>query len=332
MKIFLKVIALSAVLAAVALAALVGYSEYQVDQPLPIEEKTTVVLDRGQSFSEFAKRLGADGLIERPVLWTLRARLLGQARKVQAGEYQISPGDSAAVLLQKLLSGAVVNYQIQVIEGWTVRQALRALAQHPQLRQELAGVDEHTLLDVLGLPGGHAEGMFFPDTYQFSRGASDADILRRAYDALQARLASAWESRAAGLPYESAYEALVAASLVEKETGREEDRAQIAQVFVSRLNRRMRLQTDPSVIYGIGPSFNGDLTRRDLRTDTPYNTYTRKGLPPTPIALVGEASLDAALHPTAGEYLYFVSRGDGSSQFSVSLEEHRAAVRKYQLR
>ena len=174
--------------------------------------------------------------------------------------------------------------------------------------------------------------MFFPDTYQFRRADSDSDVLRRAYRKLQDELARAWEGRDAGLPYARPYDALIAASLIEKETGRDSDRDRIAQVFVSRLQRAMRLQTDPSVIYGIGPGFNGNLTRRDLRTDTPYNTYTRQGLPPSPIALVGAQSLDAAVHPAPGEFLYFVSRGDGSSQFSVSLEEHEAAVRKYQLK
>jgi UPF0755 protein len=192
-------------------------------------------------------------------------------------------------------------------------------------------VDEQTVLGVLGLPEGHGEGLFFPDTYHFERGTSDADILRRAYRKLASELEAAWQSRDAGLPYDSPYDALIVASLIEKETGRDSDRASIAQVFVSRLNRGMRLQTDPSVIYGVGPSFDGDLTRRHLRTDTPYNTYTRHGLPPTPIALVGRKSLKAAMHPAPGEFLYFVSRGDGSSHFSVSLEEHQAAVRRYQL-
>jgi UPF0755 protein len=181
------------------------------------------------------------------------------------------------------------------------------------------------------LPGGRAEGLFFPDTYHFAGATSDADILRRAYARLETELAAAWLARAAGLPWKSPYEALIAASLIEKETGQADDRPRIAQVFVSRLQRGMRLQTDPSVIYGLGNSFDGNLTRRHLRDDTPYNTYTRGGLPPTPIALVGKRSLMAALHPAEGEFLYFVSRGDGSSQFSINLEDHKAAVRKYQL-
>ena len=174
--------------------------------------------------------------------------------------------------------------------------------------------------------------MFFPDTYQFTRGASDVEILQRAYDQMQQRLGEAWQHRAVGLPYENAYQALIAASLIEKETGRDADRAIIAQVFVSRLQAGMRLQTDPSVIYGLGRKFTGNLTRKHLRSDTPYNTYTRRGLPPTPIAIAGARSIEAALNPAGGDYLYFVSGGDGSSHFSASLEEHKAAVRKYQLR
>jgi UPF0755 protein len=259
------------------------------------------------------------------------ARLDGSARRVQAGEYWLKAGDLPGNLLERLLAGDVVRYQVKLIEGWTLAEALATLAVHPELEHELSGVDEQTVLGVLGLPEGHGEGLFFPDTYHFERGTSDADILRRAYRKLASELEAAWQSRDAGLPYDSPYDALIVASLIEKETGRDSDRASIAQVFVSRLNRGMRLQTDPSVIYGVGSSFDGDLTRRHLRTDTPYNTYTRHGLPPTPIALVGRKSLKAAMHPAPGEFLYFVSRGDGSSHFSVSLEEHQAAVRRYQL-
>lgn len=299
---------------------------------LPLDSPVVVELARGEAFSSFARALAAQGLISHPRYWSLRARLTGAARSVQAGEYQLSPGDTPQALLDRLRSGQVLTYQVQLIEGWTLREALGALRAHPQLTPALTGADEQTLLSMLGLPAGHAEGMFFPDTYQFERGATDADILRRAYDKLQDELARVWESRDSGLPYDRPYDALIVASLIEKETGQDSDRSRIAQVFVNRLERGMRLQTDPTVIYGIGPGFNGNLTRRDLRTDTPYNTYTRHGLPPSPIALVGVDSLAAAVHPAPGEYLYFVSRGDGSSKFSLSLEEHEAAVRKYQLK
>jgi UPF0755 protein len=324
--------ALAAALAVVLLAGgFLVFVERWHDSPLPLEAPVDAELEQGQPFSRFASHLAERGIITHPLLWSWRARLSGAARQIQAGEYEIHPGDTPATLLARLRRGEVKTYEVQLIDGWTIRQALGALAAHPVLVHTLAGTDEETLLEQLGLPGGHAEGMFFPDTYHFERGASDADILRRAYAKLQNELAALWESRAQGLPYETPYEALIVASLIEKETGVDTDRPRISQVFASRLSLGMRLQTDPSVIYGIGRSFDGNLTRRHLRTDTPYNTYTRSGLPPTPIALVGARSLIAALHPAPGDYLYFVSRGDGSSEFSASLKEHEAAVRKYQL-
>jgi UPF0755 protein len=307
------------------------YVERWAQAPMPLARSELIELKPGQAFSNFAATLADRDIMDQPELWSWYARLTGQARLVQAGEYQLLPGETPQSLLQRLRLGDVANYEVQLIEGWTVRQALGALSAHPELKHTLESVDEHTLLSVLGLPPGHAEGMFFPDTYHFERGASDSDILRRAYTKLQQELAAGWQTRAAGLPYGSPYEALIVGSLVEKETGRDSDRETISQVFVTRLQKRMRLQTDPSVIYGVGSEFRGDLTRRHLRTDTPYNTYTRHGLPPSPIALVGSRSLEAAFHPAEGEFLYFVSRGDGSSQFSISLEEHNAAVRRYQL-
>ncbi len=324
---------LLALCAAAALALVVAglYGWNWLERPFQLEEERVVTLRAGQSFAGFAADLEAEGLIDQARIWTLLTRLSGDARRVQAGEYRLLPGDTPTVLMKRLLSGEVVTYEVKLIEGWTIEEALAELARQPALEQTLAGASVTTLLGALGLPGGNAEGLFFPDTYRYERGASDADILRRAYEKLETELEAVWTGRDAGLPYETPYDALIAASLIEKETGREADRASIAQVFISRLHKGMRLQTDPSVIYGVGPSFDGNLTRRHLRTDTPYNTYTRKGLPPTPIALVGRRSLEAAVHPAPGEFLYFVSRGDGTSQFSVSLEEHEAAVRKYQL-
>ena len=326
-----KIFLTAAVLAALAAAAAALYVKSWQNQPLRVSEDVKVMLAPGQSFSVFARQLEERGLLHGARLWSVLARLDGSARRVQAGEYWLKVDDRPADLLDRLLTGEVVRYEVKLIEGWTLAEALATLSVHPDLEHELMGADESTVLGVLGLPEGHGEGLFFPDTYQFVRGTSDADILRRAYGKLQEELAAAWQTRDAGLPYDSPYDALIVASLIEKETGRDEDRANIAQVFVSRLHRGMRLQTDPSVIYGVGSAFDGDLTRRHLRTDTPYNTYTRHGLPPTPIALVGRKSLQAAMHPAPGEFLYFVSRGDGSSHFSVSLEEHQAAVRRYQL-
>jgi len=325
-----KLIITLLVAAGVAVVALGLYVKAWQNEPLPVTEDVKVTLDAGQSFASFTRQLAATGILDNAWVWRAMARLDGSARRVQAGEYWVRSTDRPGDLMDRLLRGDVVQYEVKLIEGWTLAQALAALAAHPDLVKELAGADEHTVLGMLGLAEGNGEGLFFPDTYHFEKGATDADILRRAYRKLEAELAAAWETRDAGLPYESPYDALIVASLIEKETGRDADRANIAQVFVSRLNRGMRLQTDPSVIYGIA-DFDGNLTRRDLRTDTPYNTYTRQGLPPTPIALVGRKSLEAAVHPAPGEFLYFVSRGDGSSHFSVSLEEHQAAVRRYQL-
>jgi len=313
-------------------AATIGYVRHWSSQPLGIVEKTRVELASGQPFSAFAGKLAAAGIVEHPRLWSWDARLRGLATRVQAGEYSLAPGDTPDDLLQALLSGDVIFYEVQLIEGWTVTEVLGILAADTRLEHELGGADEQTLLGALGLPQGHAEGLFFPDTYRYERGTSDADVLMRAYDKMQSELSSHWRDRDVGLPYDTPYQALIAASLVEKETGREADRPQIAQVFATRLQKGMRLQTDPSVIYGLGAGFDGNLTRRHLRTDTPYNTYTRRGLPPTPIALPSLRSIQAALHPAGGDYLYFVSRGDGTSQFSTSLAEHEAAVRKYQLR
>jgi len=231
-----------------------------------------IELQRGEAFTRFAGRLANAGIIEHPRVWTLWARLTGKATLVQAGEYRLQPGDTPAGLLARLVAGDVVTYRVQILEGWTVMQALAAVAAHEALDHRLEGATIDTLLGALGLPGGHAEGLFFPDTYQFVRGDSDADILRRAYDRMQDVLDEAWGQRADGLPYATPYQALIAASLIEKETGREEDRAIISQVFANRLARRMRLQTDPTVIYGLGDRFDGNLKRVHLREDTPYNT------------------------------------------------------------
>lgn len=321
-----------ALAAAAVLAAALGavYVLRWQDAPLPVSERTVVLLENGESFARFARRLHRRGLLDHPRVWSWTARFGGHAHRVQAGEYAIEAGATPRSLLAQLVRGDVVTYQVTFVEGWTLEQALAALAAHPALEHRLGGVGAETLLEVLGLPGGHAEGLFFPDTYEFVRGDADADILRRAYRRMSNVLDEAWRGRSDGLPYETPYQALIAASLIEKETGQEADRPLISQVFALRLARGMRLQTDPSVIYGVA-DFDGDLKRVHLRTPGPYNTYLNRGLPPTPIALPGRESIHAALHPADGEYLYFVSRGDGSSQFSKSLEEHERAVRRYQM-
>jgi len=313
-------------------AGLIGYAYRWMHTPLSTTQNTIIELRHGEAFAGFVARLHVDGIVDKPRILTWTARLLGQARRAQAGEYLIDEGTTGAELLQLLVRGRVIGYTVQIIEGWTVMQAVDALVGNDVLRSELKGVTEASLLAALGLPDGRAEGLFFPDTYRFVRGDSDADVLRRAYTKMRDELQQAWHARADGLPYQSAYQALVVASLIEKETGREEDRIHISQVFATRLHLGMYLQTDPSVIYGLGERYDGNLTRKHLREDTPYNTYFHKGLPPTPIALPGVNSITAAMNPGSGVYLYFVAQGDGGSQFSVSLEDHLTAVRKYQLR
>jgi UPF0755 protein len=328
---WLKTVIAVALLAVALSVALVGYVARWQHDPSSIRGTGVFELERGQSFAAFAERLHRAGVIEHPRLWTRLARLSGDATRFKAGEYEIREGDTPAGLIARLVAHDVVTYRVQIIEGWTVMQAVAALAADPVLVRELDSVSEHTLLDALGLPAGHAEGVFFPDTYRFERGHSDADILRRAYSRMQLVLEQAWAERSPELPYASPYEALIVASLIEKETGHEPERELISQVFANRLRLGMRLQTDPTVIYGLGDRFDGNLSRTHLRENTPYNTYVHGGLPPSPIALPGARSIHAALHPAPGDYLYFVSRRDGSSHFSVTLEEHNRAVRRYLL-
>jgi UPF0755 protein len=261
--------------------------------------------------------------------FTLLARALGKAAGIKAGSYEIERGITPLGLLEKLTRGDVSQAEIRLLEGWTFRQMRAALDAHPALAHDTAALSNAEVMARLGLSGA-PEGWFFPDTYLVAKGSSDLEVLRRAQRIMSRALAAEWEARAPGLPYASPYEALIVASIVEKETGRAEDRALIAAVFVNRLKAGMLLQTDPSVIYGLGEKFDGNLRKRDLLADGPYNTYTRAGLPPTPIASPGRASLQAALRPAASEALYFVARGDGTSEFSRSLDEHNRAVVKYQ--
>lgn len=256
-------------------------------------------------------------------------RLSGQSRSIKAGNYEIARGTSPRDLLDKLVRGDETLRALTLVEGWNFRQVRAALAQ-TELRPDSAALDDSALMERLGRAGIAAEGRFFPDTYTYAKGASDLTVLRRALHAMDRQLAAAWEQRAADTPLKTPDEALVLASIVEKETGREADRALVAGVFTNRLRVGMLLQTDPTVIYGLGERFDGNLRKRDLQTDTPYNTYTRAGLPPTPISMPGKASLLAAVQPERTKALYFVARGDGSSQFSSSLDEHNRAVGRYQ--
>ncbi len=262
---------------------------------------------------------------------TLLGRILGKSTEIKAGSYEVAQGITPMRLLEKLTRGDVTQAEVVLLEGWTFRQVRAALDAHADIRHETGGWTERQIMVRLGIDG-QAEGRFFPDTYLFARGTSDLDILRRSYRQMLKVMQTEWESREMGLPYASAYQALVLASIVEKETGQAQDRAHIAAVFINRLRKGMLLQTDPSVIYGLGEKFDGNLRKRDLLADGPYNTYTRPGLPPTPIAMPGLASLQAVLHPAKTDMMYFVARGDGSSQFSRTLDEHNRAVAKYQLK
>lgn len=262
----------------------------------------------------------------------LLARLSGVGTSIKAGPYAVEEGISAWQLLGKISRGEFSMSDIVFIEGWTFAQMRAALRVHPAVLNESGGLGDAQIMARMGMPGDHPEGWFFPDTYRFPKGESDLAILAGAHAAMRKQLESAWQDREQGLPLRSPYEALILASIVEKETGRREDRPHIAAVFLNRLRLGMRLQTDPTVIYGLGSRFDGNLRKRDLETDGPFNTYTRAGLPPRPIAMPGRESIHAVMHPARSEALYFVARGDGSSEFSKTLDEHNRAVRKFQLK
>ena len=263
--------------------------------------------------------------------FNLLARANGAGASVKAGSYQVSAGVTPLLLTRKIMRGEYAQAEILFVEGWNFRQMREALNAHVDLKHDSATLSEVQIMGKLGAPGVFPEGMFFPDTYVFAKGSSDLAVLARARSAMKKQLESAWAGRAPDLPMTDPYEALILASLVEKETGRESDRAMIAAVFANRLRLRMKLQTDPSVIYGMGERFDGNLRKKDLVTDTPFNTYTRRGLPPHPIAMPGLASLAAVMHPAKTDALYFVSRGDGTSEFSRTLVDHNRAVAKYQM-
>jgi UPF0755 protein len=286
----------------------------------------------GSSLRGVSQLLPAAGVGISPWQFELLARWKGRDAQIKAGSYEIEQGVTPAALLDKLTRGDVSQSEVAFIEGWTFRQMREALEKNPYLIHESGGLSNAEILARIGATENSPEGLFFPDTYLFSKNSSDLDVLRRAYRAMREALQLEWERRDPAVPYASPYEALVVASLVEKETGAAADRPLVAAVFVNRLANDMPLQTDPSVIYGLGERFDGNLRKSDLTRDTAYNTYTRPGLPPTPIAMPGRASLQAALRPADSDHLYFVARGDGSSQFSRTLDEHNRAVNRYQKR
>ncbi len=297
---------------------------------LPVEAYV-LQIEPGTSGSTIIKQLARAGFTRQSWRWRLLMRLEPPAIKM--GEYQLDPGIAPRELLQLLSSGAVIQYRFTLVEGWTFSQLLQALATDEVLKQTRGrDPDEAAAVMISRLGIDHPEGWFFPETYQFTRGDSDSDILERAHQAMEMELGSAWEARHDDLPLNAPYQLLILASIIEKETGKEEERGRIAGVFVRRLQKGMRLQADPTVIYGMGDSFDGNIRRRDLKTDTPYNTYTRSGLPPTPIAMPGRASLLAAARPAAGDAFYFVADGTGGHTFSATLQQHREAVNRLIIR
>ncbi len=307
------------------------YKHY-LSTPLPIAESGYHhVITAGTSLKRFSANLHQAGILPHPFYFKWMARFAGDTQAIKAGEYLFAPGITPPKLLQQVVSGAVVQHAFTIVEGWTFSQLLEALRHDDVITHTLDDLGPEEVMQRLGYAGQHAEGRFMPDTYHFPRDTSDVAFLQRAYQTMTDLLNAEWGQRDQGLPYKNAYEALIMASIIEKETALPEERSEVAGVFVRRLERGMRLQTDPTVIYGLGDRFDGNLRRRDLSSDSPYNTYMHSGLPPTPIALPGRASLHAALHPAAGDAIYFVARGDGSHVFSATLEAHNKAVRRYQI-
>ncbi|HWQ39810.1 MAG TPA: endolytic transglycosylase MltG [Burkholderiales bacterium] len=315
---------------AVAIAGGAWLYRYATTPVMPPEASRQFHINQGQGLRQVARSLESKKIISSADAFVLLARLLGKAEDVKAGTYEVADAVTPLTLLNKLARGEFARGQITFVEGWTFRHVRAALDSHPGLRHDTQTLTPEQILSKLDVPERHPEGLFFPDTYFFSSGTSDLLILRQAYLKMRQVLSELWPQRAKGLPLFSPYEALILASIVEKETGVEEEREMVAAVFVNRLKRGMRLQADPTVIYGLGEDFDGNLRRRDLLMDQPYNTYTRSGLPPTPVAMPGERALRATLNPAKSAALYFVARGDGSHVFSSSLSEHNRAVQKFQ--
>lgn len=315
-------------LAVLLLAASVYYVTRPLDTPvLPYDFS----LQPGSSLSSFAKQLKKAGVIDDAQIFVLLGRSMGLSTQIKHGNYQIDKPVSMYELLEIVSKGRVAQSDMTVIEGWTFKQFREALNVMPKVRHDSLTLSDAEILQQIGASEKHPEGLFFPDTYNFPAGSSDLALMKRAYQTMQRHLQENWTNRDKNLPLDTPYQALILASIVEKETGKAKDRTMIASVFINRLRKGMKLQTDPTVIYGIGDKYDGNIRKRDLLKDSAYNTYTRYGLTPTPIALPGKESLHAALHPAKSDALYFVARGDGSSQFSSSLIDHNKAVQRYQL-
>ena len=310
-------------------AAGAGFAWWAQRPLADIASPVNVEIPAGAHLREISQRLAAStGMAPWPFM--ALAKLTGNATRLRTGAYVIAPGTTPLDLLGKLVRGETVMASLTIVEGWTFAQMRAAIQASADLSHDAQGLSEAALMDRIGAPGVAPEGRFFPDTYRFAKGASDLTLYRQAYETMRKVLDAAWAARATDLPLASPEEALILASIVEKETGSPADRRKISAVFNNRLRRGMLLQTDPTVIYGMGTRFDGNLRKRDLLEDTPYNTYTRAGLPPTPIAMPGKAAIEAAVRPEPVSALYFVARGDGSSEFSDTLDAHNRAVNKYQ--
>ena len=322
------------VLLVLAGALVYGWSDFSrfSNAPLNVTAKgDSIDVGRGSSFRNIVGELHQRNLsTANPWYWRLLVGQMRVAGKLHAGEYALEVGITPRQLLTNMAAGKVLQRNFTIVDGWTFGELRQALSKADKLDHDSVSLDDATIMQKIGAPGEAAEGRFLPETYAYVKGDSDLDILKRAHGAMVKTLNALWPARAKGLPLATSYDALILASIVEKETGRPDERAQIAGVFVRRLQDHMLLQTDPTVIYGMGSSYTGNIHRSDLTTDTPYNTYTRPGLPPTPIALPGKPALQAALHPAAGDALYFVARGDGGHVFSSTLEEHNRNVDCYQ--
>ena len=312
-------------------AAVVGFRNWLARPLATGDTAVEIEIPRGQPLGATARALAERGWLDHPRLLVAYARLTGADERVRAGEYRIEPGTTPAALLRQFASGQVLQHSITIVEGWNFRDLRRTIEREARLGQTLRGQEDAEVMRRLGEPGQHPEGLFFPDTYLFDKGTDDLEILRRARARMQSELAAAWDERAEDVPLATPYEALILASIIEKETALAGERPRIGGVFVERLRLGMRLQTDPTVIYGIGPGFDGNLRRSDLERDGPYNTYVRAGLPPTPIALPGTGALRAAVRPDERGELYFVATGigDGSHRFSKTHAEHERAVAEY---
>ncbi len=315
-----------------ALIAAGGWTWYEMQKPLEFSgDHVEVRVAQGSTARSIARQMREAGIEVSNWQFVVAATLTHATRSLRSGRYRIDRQTSLMALVDKLQRGAVEREQLTIVEGSTFVQLREVIAHNANLRHESTQWSEAQILKALGVPQKQAEGLFAPDTYSFDPGASDLDVLRQAYATQRERLERAWQARAPDLPYANPYEALVMASIIEKETGQPQERGAVAAVFVNRQRLGMPLQTDPAVIYGLGTHFDGHLHKRDLQSDTPYNTYTRAGLPPTPISLPGRAAIDAALNPDASKALYFVARGDGTSEFSLTLADHNRAVARYQL-